>query len=473
MLGGNCRHSLAPRQAAGQQTLFQVGEVILRNRLCPSRQSAPSKTNARNPEMRWKNVLTFFLSSLAAFFPWTARAEPLQDARHERRQQAAEILRNALRASADPAPTEIDIIELYRAAVSRAIQVAGPNSRAANQLTRAVAQADGSDATSQARLQILRRRIEELSDRLSFAPIIEAEMPQGFPPPTPVGEIELKRYPTYRTAEAVADESGAFWTLFDHIKRHKIAMTAPVEISYQSTDAGESGNLTMRFLYGNLGVGQTGSEGSVRVLDLQPQTVLSIGVRGDRTAQNVASARAELMKWIGLNSVKYRPAGGMRIMGYNSPFVPPGRRYFEVQIPITVEEPSTVAIDLRGDFDISNYLWKNRMLLVFTPSLANTPYSNLRRMWVEQSDAVAERDLVFVEILEQGESRAGGMRLAASTAAKLREQFEVDPGVATFILVGKDGTVKLRRPDVRISDLFDLIDAMPMRRAEMRQNAGR
>ena len=44
--------------------------------------------------------------------------------------------------------------------------------------------------------------------------------------------------------------------------------------------------------------------------------------------------------------------------------------------------------------------------------------------------------------------------------------------VTTFLLVGKDGTVKLRRGQVRLSDLFDLIDAMPTRRAEMsRQSA--
>ena len=85
---------------------------------------------------------------------------------------------------------------------------------------------------------------------------------------------------------------------------------------------------------------------------------------------------------------------------------------------------------------------------------------------------MAERDLLLVEIMEQDESRAGDLPLPPTTATKLREQFKLECGVTTFLLVGKDGTVKLRRGQVRLSDLFDLIDAMPTRRAEMsRQSA--
>jgi hypothetical protein len=54
----------------------------------------------------------------------------------------------------------------------------------------------------------------------------------------------------------------------------------------------------------------------------------------------------------------------------------------------------------------------------------------------------------------------------------LRQRFHIEPGGSTFILVGKDGTVKLRRPSVRLSNLFEVVDAMPMRRAEMRRQRG-
>jgi hypothetical protein len=285
--------------------------------------------------MRLKDVFTFCLASLAAAVPWTARGKSLADPRYQRRQEAAEILRNAVRASEDVALTEVDILERYRSAVSRAIQVVGPDSHAADEMTRAVREADGSVPRSDATLQLLGDRIEEICERLAFAPIMEAEMPAGFPPPTPVREVEVKQYPAYRMAWTQTEASPAFLTLFNHIKREKIAMTAPVEMSYDSTEAGDPIQRSMAFLYGSRGLGETGSDGSVRVVDIPPQTVVSIGVRGDRTPQKIETARGRLMEWIDANSARYRPEGDMRLMGYNSPFVPSSRRYFEVQIPIT------------------------------------------------------------------------------------------------------------------------------------------
>jgi hypothetical protein len=78
----------------------------------------------------------------------------------------------------------------------------------------------------------------------------------------------------------------------------------------------------------------------------------------------------------------------------------------------------------------------------------------------------------MVKVFEQGGS-AGATGLSSSRASKLRQRFKVESGRSTFILLGKDGTVKLRWPNLRLSALFDLIDAMPMRQAEMlRQRSG-
>ena len=63
-----------------------------------------------------------------------------------------------------------------------------------------------------------------------FRPIKEAEMPQGFPGYTPVGQIEIKQYPAYR--KAFASGPAEFWLLFSHIKQNNVAMTAPVEMDY-------------------------------------------------------------------------------------------------------------------------------------------------------------------------------------------------------------------------------------------------
>jgi hypothetical protein len=92
----------------------------------------------------------------------------------------------------------------------------------------------------------------------------------------------------------------------------------------------------MAFLYGSQSLGETGSDGLVRVVDVQPQTVVSTGVRGNRTREKVLYAQRRLTEWLDANSSRYQPAGEMRVMGYNSPFVPSESRYFEVQIPVTI-----------------------------------------------------------------------------------------------------------------------------------------
>ncbi len=128
------------------------------------------------------------------------------------------------------------------------------------------------------------------------------------------------------------------WTLFNHIKRNKIAMTAPVEMTYDSDETSGAPQRSMAFLYGSSNLGEAGTDGSVQVMDVPAQTVISVGVRGSRTTQKVASAQQLLTEWLDVNSTRYQPAGETRVMGYNSPFVPANRKYFEVQIPITDQD---------------------------------------------------------------------------------------------------------------------------------------
>ena len=48
------------------------------------------------------------------------------------------------------------------------------------------------------------------ADDKDFKPIVEADMPAGFPEYTNVGEVKTKRYPGYRKAETDVARSSAF-----------------------------------------------------------------------------------------------------------------------------------------------------------------------------------------------------------------------------------------------------------------------
>lgn len=164
-----------------------------------------------------------------------------------------------------------------------------------------------------------------------FTIIKEAEMPRGFPAPTAVGRIEVKQYPAYRRATATG--VGQFWTLFRHIKKNDVAMTAPVEMDYGPPGSGANKNGSMSFLYERPDQGEAGKQGGVEVVDVEAATVVSIGCRGRQTAEAVSEAQDRLLTWLAENDA-YAPVGPLRVMGYNSPFVPRDKNYFEVQIPV-------------------------------------------------------------------------------------------------------------------------------------------
>jgi len=122
------------------------------------------------------------------------------------------------------------------------------------------------------------------------------------------------------------------------------------------------------------------------------------------------------------------------------------------------------------DVDLEAYQWKNRILVVFAESEETGPFKTQKRILKNEEDGVLDRDLIIVEVIENGESRARGVRFPEETAGNLRRQFQVAPGAFQVILIGKDGGEKLRRGEpVSAADLFGIIDAMPMRQQEMRQ----
>ncbi|MEH2401517.1 DUF4174 domain-containing protein [Nostoc sp.] len=126
-----------------------------------------------------------------------------------------------------------------------------------------------------------------------------------------------------------------------------------------------------------------------------------------------------------------------------------------------------------SSFNLSSQKWKNRVLLVFAPSVDNHTYQQQMQLLQEHNSGFADRDLVLVQVLATDESYANRQPIDESSAAKLRDRFGVDKGNFRVILVGKDGGVK--RSDatpVQATAIFKEIDAMPMRQQEM-QKRGR
>ena len=122
--------------------------------------------------------------------------------------------------------------------------------------------------------------------------------------------------------------------------------------------------------------------------------------------------------------------------------------------------------------DLNQFQWENRLLFIFFFFLGDSLFQALQSEISTQPDEISERDLVVFKIFETGPSYQQNIQIDTRTAAAIRTKFAAPPGQFTCILVGKDGGIKLRQDSqVKLEKVFNLIDAMPMRREEMRQKS--
>ncbi len=119
--------------------------------------------------------------------------------------------------------------------------------------------------------------------------------------------------------------------------------------------------------------------------------------------------------------------------------------------------------------DLGRYRWKNRVLLVFASSPDDEAAIEQRRKNDARESGFAERDLIQAFLYDTGDGTFGPEQVPPASAAETRQRLDVPSDAFALLLIGKDGGVKFRsdRP-VEPQQIFDLIDAMPMRQQEMR-----
>ncbi|MFO8027110.1 MAG: DUF4174 domain-containing protein [Opitutales bacterium] len=125
---------------------------------------------------------------------------------------------------------------------------------------------------------------------------------------------------------------------------------------------------------------------------------------------------------------------------------------------LTSAEPSPLA----------SFRWDYRIILVSTPA-ANA--ENVVSEFKSSCDAINERHILWFVL--------GGESVATNYAEPLPESFPTevlkyyfkDASDETEVrLIGKDGGVKEKADALDLDRLFALIDSMPMRQAEMKQD---
>ncbi len=114
------------------------------------------------------------------------------------------------------------------------------------------------------------------------------------------------------------------------------------------------------------------------------------------------------------------------------------------------------------------YQWENRVLLIFAPDANNEAFQQQLSILTQKPTEVTDRDLVFYKIFTNSGVQPNGKTLSEAETLAFRKTYTIKRYEFVCILVGKDGTEKLRKKEpVNLKELFDLIDSMPMRRNEM------
>lgn len=172
----------------------------------------------------------------------------------------------------------------------------------------------------------------------------DAPLPQGWPGGTAPGQFEVKQYPAYRSAIARAKDATSgnstvlFFSLFNHIQKRGVEMTAPVVMTYEpkvAEEAGARGEISMEFLYRSTDQGKAGpGVGSVKVEDFPASTFVCLGVQGRMDEPGLREGVAKLHEWLEMHKGEWVEAGPPRRLGYHGPMTPVARQLNEIQIPI-------------------------------------------------------------------------------------------------------------------------------------------
>ena len=110
---------------------------------------------------------------------------------------------------------------------------------------------------------------------------------------------------------------------------------------------------------------------------------------------------------------------------------------------------------------LKKYLWKNRVVVTFSPSKNNTERNYFinsinKNLCQFNSRNIIHIDYIFNEKNQEIEKFESSFENLSISTSEFR-----------LILIGKDGGIKLNSRKISLEEIFSLIDTMPMRQEEM------
>ncbi|MDQ8187025.1 DUF4174 domain-containing protein [Pelagicoccus sp. SDUM812002] len=111
--------------------------------------------------------------------------------------------------------------------------------------------------------------------------------------------------------------------------------------------------------------------------------------------------------------------------------------------------------------------WKHRVLAYVVAS--DTQRDEIERTLESENAELVDRDLLLVNLGEIELETRHSLEMGPEEKKLWREFWDLGLSESRFILIGKDGGTKAtQRDNLELEPFFNLIDLMPMRRAELR-----
>ena len=127
--------------------------------------------------------------------------------------------------------------------------------------------------------------------------------------------------------------------------------------------------------------------------------------------------------------------------------------------------------------DLDTHTWNNRIVIIKASSVASNNYQAQLKQFEDATDEMIARkfvlytilgeDVSFINYEDSTKNKVGKLTEDLAKILNQKHNFEI-------LLIGLDGGIKRSETEVLTkNDLFEIVDAMPMRRSELRKNKGK
>jgi len=120
---------------------------------------------------------------------------------------------------------------------------------------------------------------------------------------------------------------------------------------------------------------------------------------------------------------------------------------------------------------LNSYKWKNRIILIITDNENLKIYQDQLEILKSSKPGLKDRKLMVCRAMRSQFTFGYGNFTWIYYPNIYDKYHDYQNGNFEVLLIGLDGTIKLRQTEIiDIDTLFSVIDAMPMRQAEIRNN---